>query len=496
MGATGTALSCRSCGAAVSQGSRFCEHCGTRLTVDLVCVHCGAVLEADARFCGRCGAKCLRPSENNTAAELLLAATGLSLQQAFPQMILDACQFCFQKSPSADQAAVAAVLAMHANARLGRFSEARQYVIKARQFYAAHLKLTPEQKEKYVAEPYLIDDLRSAGDRDLEDNPWLWPILGHAESPLLPDSYNGETEAARQKQALQSWVEFVANRRTGFIGILGFSSFATGQFSSAARHLEKLLLIGRRYEHLEPCRQELVWPRVLVGDCYREAGAIDKAKRIWRRAASIRVCFATEHDDFTRCVLPWIEKAESRLLDLGETLPASEVTLRAAEHLRQAMSHLLAAEQFETKGEDLTDRVRRAGSRYSELLQRALTELRQVESLDMFAWTKAPIGDSERWCRYEWARAVALQKSAIWQMSNDRLALAVASLKEANELWPTLSFFAVMGGLQSACGLTADARQTYQACIDRVDELTAVESSEDSDQTLKEVHEALKSLST
>ncbi len=459
-----------------------------------MCVHCGTALEPDARFCSRCGAKCFRPSEDNSATELLLAATGLSLQQAAPQMILDACQFCFRKSPSPDQAALAAVLAVHANAKLGCFSGARQHVIKARQFYAAHLKLTPEQQERYVAEPYLIDDLRPAGDRDLENNPWLWPILGHAESPLLPDSYNGETEAARQKQALEAWAEFVANRRDGFIGILGFLSLATAQYSSAARHLEKLLLIARRYEHLEPCRQELLWPRVLLGDCYREIGAIDKAKRMWHRVASVRVCFAAEHDDFTQCVLPWIEKAESRLIAGGETLPPSEATSRAAEHLRSAMSYLLAAEQFETKGEDLTDRVRRAGSRYSELLQGALSEIRRAESLDMFAWTKAPIGDSERWCRYEWVKAVALQKSAIWQMSNDRLALAAASLKEANELWPTLSFFAVMGGLQSACGLTADARQTYQTCIDRADELTSVESSENSEQTLREVHEALKSL--
>ena len=82
------------------------------------------------------------------------------------------------------------------------------------------------------------------------------------------------------------------------------------------------------------------------------------------------------------------------------------------------------------------------------------------------------------------SQAWALHKSAIWQMSNDRLALAIASLKEATELWQTLSFFALMGGLQSACGLTTDARQTYQTCIHRADELTAVEPSDDSEQML------------
>ena len=133
-------------------------------------------------------ASLLTVRRKDTAAESLLGATGLSLQQAAPQTILDACQDCLQKNPSADHAALASVMAMHAYAKLGRFAEAKDHVIKARQFYAVHLGLTPEQRELYVSEPYLIDDLRPAGDRDLENNPWLWPLLGHAESPLLPDS--------------------------------------------------------------------------------------------------------------------------------------------------------------------------------------------------------------------------------------------------------------------------------------------------------------------
>jgi tetratricopeptide (TPR) repeat protein len=491
--AISTALSCRNCGAAVASGSRFCERCGSRVAVDLMCIHCGIALELNARFCGRCGGKCFRTSDENTATELLLAGIGLALQQAAPQMVVDVCECCLRKNPPGDQAALAAVLAMHAYAKLGRFAEARENVIKARQFYAGHLGLTPEQRERYVAQPYLIDDLRPAGDRDLEDNPWLWPILGHGESPLLPDSYNGETEAARERQALEAWVQFVSNRRQGFIGVFGFLLLATAQYSSAVRYLEKLLLIARRYEHLEPCRPELLWPRVLLGDCYQKIGTIEKATRMWRRAASVRSCVVAEPDDFTQCILPWIQKAESRLQAGGENLPAPEMTRRATEHFRQAMSYLLAAEQFEVKGEDLTDRVRRAGSRYVELVQRALSEVREAEALDAFAWAKAPT-PTEYWCRYEWVKALAMQKSAIWQMSNDRLALAIASLKEANELWPTLSFLAVMGGLQAACGLTADAGHTYQTCIDRADELTAMESSEDSEQILREVHEALNSL--
>jgi len=202
---------------------------------------------------------------------------------------------------------------------------------------------------------------------DLVDNSWLWPILGHAESPLLPDSYNGETEAARQRQTLEVWVEFISNRRQAFIGVLGFLSMVAGEYRSAINHLEKLLLIAREYELLEPYRPQLVLPRVLLGDCYRETSAIENARRIRRRAASLRSCLlGAEHDDFTQCGLPWIEKAESRLLADGQTLPAPDVISRAAGHLHQAMSYLLAAEQFEVKGEDLTDRVRRAGSRYCE----------------------------------------------------------------------------------------------------------------------------------
>ena len=193
--------------------------------------------------------------------------------------------------------------------------------------------------------------------------------------------------------------------------------------------------------------------------------------------------------------MPWIDKAESRRSASGESLPPPETTTRASEHLRQAFSYLLAAEQFETKGEDLTDRVRRAGSQYYDLVQSALSELRKAEALDVFAWGRAPSPD-EYWCHYEWAKALALQKNAIWQMSNDRLVLAIASLKEATELWPSLSFFAAMGGLQSACGLMADARKTYQTCIDRADELTAVELSGDSEQTIREIHEAINSIAS
>jgi hypothetical protein len=83
-------------------------------------------------------------------------------------------------------------------------------------------------------------------------------------------------------------------------------------------------------------------------------------------------------------------------------------------------------------------------------VQRPLSEIKAAESLDLFAWAKVP-APAEHWCRYEWVKALALQKIAIWQMSNERLALAIASLNEANDLWPTLSF-AVMGACSPHAG--------------------------------------------
>jgi hypothetical protein len=88
-----------------------------------------------------------------------------------------------------------------------------------------------------------------------------------------------------------------------------------------------------------------------------------------------------------------------------------------------------------------------------------------------------------------------LQKYALLHVSNDKLALAVASYKQANALWPSVTTYGVMGGLQAACGLISDARATYRTCIDRAEEFGSDESSEGRAETLKEVEEALRGLS-
>jgi hypothetical protein len=77
-----------------------------------------------------------------------------------------------------------------------------------------------------------------------------------------------------------------------------------------------------------------------------------------------------------------------------------------------------------------------------------------------------------------------------------KLALAIAAYKQANEIWPTLSSYALMGGLQLACGLKADAGSTYRMCIDRAEAFGAVESSDDCKEIIAELRQALRDLAS
>ena len=47
---------CKSCGAELKPGSRFCESCGAR-NAPAFCTNCGAKLEPESVFCGNCGTK-------------------------------------------------------------------------------------------------------------------------------------------------------------------------------------------------------------------------------------------------------------------------------------------------------------------------------------------------------------------------------------------------------------------------------------------------------
>jgi predicted amidophosphoribosyltransferase len=54
----GGPMNCRTCGAQISPGRRFCTACGTPLTeapVIIACTACGGSNPVDAKFCAECG---------------------------------------------------------------------------------------------------------------------------------------------------------------------------------------------------------------------------------------------------------------------------------------------------------------------------------------------------------------------------------------------------------------------------------------------------------
>lgn len=53
----GNAAFCPGCGQQVAAGSRFCNHCGTKLDVKTFCPACGAEVASGSAFCSSCGNK-------------------------------------------------------------------------------------------------------------------------------------------------------------------------------------------------------------------------------------------------------------------------------------------------------------------------------------------------------------------------------------------------------------------------------------------------------
>lgn len=70
-------MKCIHCGKTVSDESRFCKYCGTRLR--RTCAECGATLDEDARFCAACGAE--------AQASLDFTKTLLDLTEADPKAV-------------------------------------------------------------------------------------------------------------------------------------------------------------------------------------------------------------------------------------------------------------------------------------------------------------------------------------------------------------------------------------------------------------------------
>ena len=490
---------CPQCNAPSGPQARFCTSCGASLQSP-ACAKCGQALAEGARFCTACGAPASSASgaARETALNSTIAGLELALYRAEPRRVLQASLDALAKSPNAAEGVVASVTAMTAYAQLGDIEQAQSSLLRAWGAYAIHLGLTEDQQARFIREEALINDLREVGNRDLQENPWLYLVIARPNGLYLPDAYvsEGASEAEKRRTALEKWAEFIYDNPERFQGALAFLCLANKQYPEAARHLETVLLIARRYESISPVRIELLWPLVMAGDCYWALKENGRAATCWNRARSIGMCTESSLglDDWGRFALPWIEKAKSRLLEGGMASPPPEISRKASDYLRSAIQHQLEAEQFETTDgglDELVDKVRQAGRRYTVPLERANVELENMKYLDPFAWALSPAKDSSYWWRYERAKGLLLLKTAFVNLSNEKLALAIASCKQTMDFWPTLTSGALLGGLQALCGLKADARATYSLCLDRAGELAFDQSSTDREQSLAEIREAL-----
>jgi tetratricopeptide (TPR) repeat protein len=493
---------CPKCKAPSNPKARFCTACGASLQHP-TCTKCGQFLQEGARFCTGCGtpARSTNNAANETALESAIAALDLAIHRADPRRALQAALDCIAKAPTTEQAVVASVIAMSAHAQLGEFEQAQSCLLKARGLYAAHLGLDERQQARFINEAVLIDDLREAGDRDVRENPWLYFIMGHAYGPHLPNAQTGETDTEKRRTAMDGWGEFFRGDRQRFVGALAFLCTSAGQYAEAAKFFESVVLIARKYESVSPVRIESLWPLVALGDCYWKTQEHAKAVVCWQRARSIEQCIGPDldGDSWSLLALPWIDKAKSRLAERNERVPAPEVSREASKHLGLAITYLLEAEQFEARGvmlDELVDMIRQAGRRFTAPLERATSELENVARLDRYAWTRDPVNDTSYWHRYESAKGYLLQKTAFVHLTNEKLALAVATYKQAAEVWPSLSFCAMLAGLQATCGLRAEAIATYRMCIDRAEELGTMESSADEEELLAGVREGLSQLAS
>jgi tetratricopeptide (TPR) repeat protein len=492
---------CPKCGSPASVGDRFCGECGTEIQVS-TCPKCSHPLQREANFCEACGTPVLRASRKPDAGALesLIAAIEMALRKSDPRLTLRSAEACLSMQPCAEQAAIASIIAMSAYAQLADFEKAQAYVKDSRRFYASHLGLPDHQQTEYVKTGYLSEGLLEVDDRDLEEYPWLQFILGSLHAPKLPDQYRGDTDAERRTVAISHWSDFVMDRYDHMLGALAFLHFTNGNYSEAARHLERVILIMRRYEAIDPIRIEFAWPRVVLGDCNRASGTHDKAAACWQDARSLQICtrLQTQLDPYSQFALPWVEKAKARLAESGIPVSDAETSYRSSQHLLRAIEYMVEAEQYEEQGVDLerlAQRVRRAGERYTLPVERAALELASVAKLDRFTWCKAEICNSTCWYRYEGAMGLLHLKKALILIAGRKLALAVASLKEAMRVWPTSTYCLLLGGLQATCGLVKDARATYQMFIDRTKEIGATESSADREEALKVAREVLSGLS-
>jgi tetratricopeptide (TPR) repeat protein len=502
MNAHASARQCPRCKAPAGAQARFCTGCGASLQYP-TCGTCGQALSEGARFCTACGAS-VSPAtgaSEQTALVSVIAALELALYRGDARRVLEASQDALAKSPSAEEGVVASLAEMTAQAQLRDFEQAQSCVPKARGFYATHLGLAEDQHAGFVREALLLDDLSETGTRDLQAHPWIYLFMARPHGPYLADAYvsEGAPEAERRRAALEKWAEFIYDNPERFEGALGFLCLENKQPAAAARHLEIAGLIARRYECVSPVRIEWLWPLVTLGDAYWAGNESARAVACWHRARSAEMCIDQQvrNDRWSMLALPWIERAKARLAERNQYTPPPDISRQAAHHMGEAIRHIVAAEQFEERGvglDELVEMIRRAGRRYTDAVARAAAELEQASRLDPYAWSRSPVSDSPYWYRYESANGFLSQKRALAHLTTEKLALAIAAYKQANDFWPTLSSYTVMGGLQIACGLKADGIATYRACIDRAESFGAVDSSDDRREIVAELRQALREL--
>ena len=460
------------------------------------CTSCGALLNEDTRFCTACGAAVFIAATGSKSGALdnLILALEMVLRRTDPTRVLHALAECVEKQPAPGYAAIASVIAMSCHAQLGNSNDAQGHLINARTFYADHLRLPDEHRIHFIQNGYLAHDLEQSSCRDFQENPWLYFLIGDACGPALPNEYDG---GSMGRQLTSVWADFVTDKRSILIGTLGYFYFANNQYVEAAKYLERFILIARRKELSSPIDIELFWPRVILGDCYWASGKHQEAFACWRSARSFELCSESDAD-YWHCFLgPWLQKANSRLAEHKISIPTSEISRQSSHHLRLAFEHTLEAETYEARDvqlDELIDMIRRAGRKYRRLIDNAARALETVEKLDPFTWAQVSIGDASYWVRYENAKSLILQKKALLCMVDEQIPLATATYKHAMTIWPTLSGYAVLGTLQSACELGADARATYQTCIDHAEELGSIESADDNAELLRWVRQSLSEL--
>jgi len=387
---------------------------------------------------------------------------------------------------------------MSAQARLQHFDTALAHIKRARALFANHLNLVGEQLVKFAESGSFVDDLRDVGDQCIQESPWLYFVLGGIYGPYVPKSVvDGSGNDTLRKEA-RDWADFFSRYREEKKLALSYLYMADGCPTAAVRHLEKSILIARKYETYWPTRIEVVWPQVLLGDCYWASGQQEKAVVQWRRASSIEMCVVPDLDEGDRLGIPWIGKARTKLAEYHIPVPNPEASQEASRRLRRAINLATEAEGYEDRSgstHDLAASVIRGGSRYVELLNMVANELDAVTGLDPFAWARQSDEKKTSWIRRENLKDVLMQKMAMVHLVNDRTLIAISCYKQALEAWPTLFVYFMMGKLQADCGLRSDAIATFRLAISHAEEVSASESSEESSLILEELRRAIQELS-